>query len=147
MTAVADAAAEEVPPPVEITQGCLLLRYYSGFEWEEYPYHGLILVDITGDSDGLLETMYDLPSRIRFDGNGDGSSGIQVEFAVAAPGETSLPSVMFDGVVINEFISESLNGLTSFTAVASDFTDEYIEPIPCPMAIFIAAGNTLGPPA
>ena len=137
----------EPEPPVQVTQGCLLLRHYSGFEWEEYPYHGLILLDLAEATEGVLETMYDLPSSVRFYGNEDGTSGIQIEFAVAAPGETMLPSVMLDGVSLDEFMIESLDGMSSFIAAASDFTDEYIEPIPCPMPIFIPAGNTLGPPA
>jgi hypothetical protein len=30
---------------------------------------------------------------------------------------------------------------------ASEFTDEYKQPIPCPVGIFVPEGNTLGPPA
>ena len=79
----------------------------------------------------------------------DGSGyGFDVYWSVAAPGQVDLPTVTIDGVdVTRTLIDDHLSGLNSFTAAASEWTDEFIEPIPCEIGVFVPEGNTLGPPA
>lgn len=141
-----DPPEETEEPEFEVLSACILLRHYSSDLWPEYPYFASLIVNTSTKGGGIIVT-HDMVNEARFTSGADGSgAGFDVNWPVEAPGPVAIPSsIEVDGVeLIDVLVNDHLDGMNSFVAAASDFTDEWIVPDPCTFDVSIPAGNTLG---